>query len=94
VGNRRGRFIVETAAGDIRVRNGLLEQSSSFLSSAGNIDLRLRNSRGEVRGNLDSGTGDLTLDGASIQGPVEDPQGDVLLHARTATGDLRIATDR
>lgn len=94
VGNRRGRFVVETAVGDIRLRNSLLEESSSFLSSAGNIDLRLRNPRDEVRGNLDSGTGDLTLDGTNLRGPVEDPQGDVFLLARTASGNLRIATDR
>lgn len=94
VANRRGRFVVETAAGDIRVRNSLLEESSSFLTSAGNIDLRLRNSRDDVRGNLDSGTGDLILDGAPLEGPLEDPEGAVLLLARTASGNLRIATDR
>lgn len=94
VSNRHGRFTVETAAGDIRLRSARLEENSSFLSSAGDIDLRLSNSRAEVRGVFDSGTGVLQVDGVSLEGPVGDPEGYVLLVARTAAGNLRITTGR
>ncbi len=92
--NRQGRFTVETAAGDIRLRDIFLQEDSSFISSAGNIDLRLSNSRDDVRGIFDSGTGELQVDGVRLEGPVRDSQGGVLLLARTAAGNLRISTRR
>ncbi|MFP4430218.1 MAG: DUF4097 family beta strand repeat-containing protein [Spirochaetaceae bacterium] len=94
ISNRVGRFTVETAAGDIRLRDIFLQENNSFISSAGNVDLRLRNSRESLRGIFDSGTGDLQVDGMRLEGPVRDSQGGVLLLARTAAGNLRITTRR
>ncbi len=94
VSNRSGRFVVETASGDIRLRGTRVEENSSFVSSAGSIELRLSNPRSEVRGNFDSGTGELHIDGVNLDGPITDPQGLILILARTASGSLRIFTGR
>ena len=94
VSNRSGRFVIESASGDIRLRGTRAEEDSSFVTSAGSIDLRLSNPRSEIRGDFDSGTGELQIDGVSLDGPIADPPGGILLLVRTASGSLRILTGR